>query len=139
MTHIKKWIPILVLTIILVPTVKAESYVSKDDVVIDSRYSNYFSEVFGEDKEYTYFPYDCTFGSSYSRTCYFGIDSKNNYYDIEYTSSGTNIKKGVDNNFSVTGNNVIVVQPESISVLKYGITFIFIFIVVYIMIGVVFL
>ena len=129
----------MVLTTILVPTVKAESYISKDDVVIDSRYSNYFAEVFGEDREYTYFPYDCTFGSSYSRTCYFGIDSRNNYYDIEYTSSGINIKKGVDNHFSVTGNNVITVHPKSTSVIKYGLAFIFIFFVVYIMIGVVFL
>lgn len=129
----------MVLTIILVPTVKAESYVAKEDVVIDTRYSNFFAEMFGEDTSYTYFPYDCSYSGSYSRTCYYGIDSENNYYDIEYTSSGTNLKKGIDNNFSVTGNNVVVIQPKSTAVLKYGITFIFIFIVVYIMIGVVFL
>lgn len=107
MTLIKKWIPILVLIIILVPitSVKAQSYTA-EDTLLSSNIHDYFNNYFSGNKSYQYFGYVCG-----DRTCYYGIDSDFNFVNITYTStSGYNynykITTGVDENFSVSGANV---------------------------------
>ena len=106
----------LVLVITLVPIVKAETYTAKNDIIIDTKY-------------YKFFAYDCAY-SNYNRTCYYGIDKKNNFVKIDYSNSGNsyqiNITKGIDNNFKVNGTNVIEIKPSYISILTYGIAFLFI-------------
>ena len=70
----------LVLSIMLVPTVKADTYTTKDDIVIDTKYYEFFKAKFGEDTGYKFFAYDCTRSNySYTATCYYGIDKNNNY------------------------------------------------------------
>lgn len=97
----------LALTIMLVPTINlnAESYTTKDSVLISSNIHDFYNNYFNGSKSYKYFPYDCN-----SRTCYFGIDSENNYVRLYYTGDYSNnltIQKGVDNNFSVNGVNIV--------------------------------
>lgn len=135
----------LVLVIILLPTIKvnATSYVAKNDIVIDLKYYEFFNRQFGDDNTYQFFAYDCIYSSS-KRTCYYGIDINNNYVKIDYDYTDNynytlNISKGVDNDFSVTGDNIINVSPSKTSILTYGLVFIFVFYVIYIMLGVVFL
>lgn len=119
----------LVLTITLVPTIKSKavSYTADDSVIISSQYHDFFNNYFNGKKSYTYFPYSC-YNSNYNRTCYYGIDSDNNYIKITYNGDGYNynqvIEKGVDESFSVTGNNVIKKEVNSIYILVYGIAFI---------------
>lgn len=132
----------LVLTIMLVPTIKvnATTYTSKDDIIISSNYYDFFKVNFGEDKSYKFFAYNCYGSSSYQRTCYYGIDKDFNYVNIKYdTSNNLEIIKGTDTNFNVNGSNIIEVKPSNLSQLLYAITFIFIFFVIYIMTGVIFL
>ncbi|MCI7555174.1 MAG: hypothetical protein MST00_07130, partial [Tenericutes bacterium] len=96
-----------------------------------------------DDNSYQFFAYNCIYGNS-DRTCYFGIDSNNNYVKIDYNYTdiynySLNISKGVDNDFSVTGDNIINVSPSKPSILVYCVVFIFVFYIIYIMLGVVFL
>lgn len=135
----------LVLVIILLPTIKvnASSYVAKDDIIIDTKYYDFFKNQFGDDNTYQFFAYNCIYGNS-NRTCYYGIDSKNNYVKIDYNYSdiynySLNISKGVDNDFSVTGDNIIHISPSNASILVYCVVFYFVFYVIYIMLGVVFI
>lgn len=135
----------LVLVIILLPitNVNASSYVAKNDIIIDTKYYDFFNSQFGDDNSYQFFAYNCIYGNS-SRTCYFGIDSNNNYVKIDYNYTdiynySLNISKGVDNDFSVTGDNIINVSPSKPSILVYCVVFIFVFYIIYIMLGVVFL
>lgn len=99
----------LALIITLVPTVNAESYISDDTVVISSQYHDLFNNYFDGKSSYQYFPYNCDIG--YSRTCYFGIDKNGNYLKVYYIRFGTSyeqkIETGKDENFSVSGNNII--------------------------------
>lgn len=142
MTRIKKWICMLVLTITLVPTtnVSADTYTSKDNTIIGSNYYDFFEAQFGEDKNYKFFAYDCYGSGTYTRTCYYGIDNDFNYVKVSYNSENElNITKGIDTEFSVTGNNIINVKPSFTSQLVRAIAFIFIFFVVYIMLGVIFI
>lgn len=135
----------LVLVIILLPTIKvnAASYVAKNDIVIDLKYYEFFNRHFGDDNTYQFFAYNCIYGSS-TRTCYYGIDINNNYVKIDYNYNDNynytlNISKGVDNDFSVTGDNIINVSPSKTSILLNCVVFIFVFYVIYIMLGVIFL
>lgn len=135
----------MVLVIILLPITKvnASSYVSKNDIIIDTKYYDFFKNQFGDDNTYQFFAYNCIHGSS-NRTCYYGIDTKNNYVKIDYKyidnyNYSLNISKGVDNDFSVTGDNIINVSPSKTSILVNCVVFIFVFYVIYIMLGVVFL
>lgn len=135
----------LVLVIILLPTIKvnASSYVAKNDIIIDTKYYDFFKNQFGDDNTYQFFAYNCIYGNS-NRTCYYGIDSKNNYVKIDYNYSdiynySLNISKGVDNDFSVSGDNIIYVKPSKTSILVYCVVFVLVFYVIYIMLGVVFL
>ena len=135
----------LVLVIILLPITKANasSYVSKDDIIIDTKYYEFFNSQFGDDNSYQFFAYNCNYGSS-TRTCYYGIDINNNYVKIDYNYTdiynySLNISKGVDNDFSVTGYNIINVSPSKSSMLIYCVVFTFVFYLIYIMLGVVFL
>lgn len=99
----------LALIIILVPTANAQSYVADDSVVISSQYHDLFNNYFDGKLSYQYFPYECD--SLYSRTCYYGIDSEGNYLNVYYIRSDNSyeqrIEVGKDENFSVTGSNVI--------------------------------
>lgn len=116
------------LIITLVPMVShAQSYVTNDNVVISSQYHDLFNNYFLGDKSYQYFPYECDSGS-YSRTCYYGIDSDFNYLNVTYTRNGANyetfIEKGIDENFSVSGNNIIFKPVSYNYVILYSIAFI---------------
>ena len=119
----------LVLGIILVPTisVNAKSYVADDSVTISSQYHDVFNNYFKEYEQYTYFPYECH--ANYSRTCYFGINSKGNYLDISYKIVGNSYelqyKTGVDEDFSVTGVNVFVHEPSMATLIACALVFIF--------------
>lgn len=102
----------LALTIILVPTTSyAKSYVSDDSVIIEDNIHSFFNNYFSSTDTYQYFPYECNY-SDYSRTCYYGINQDNEYVDISYIigdrfNYDRVITTGIDENFSVTGNNVI--------------------------------
>jgi len=96
----------LALIVMLVPTIShAQSYTA-ENTIIGSNIHDYFNNYFNGNKSYQYFAYECG-----ERTCYYGIDSDNNYVNITYTNtSGYNydylITTGVDDNFRVTGSNV---------------------------------
>lgn len=132
----------MVLTIILVPisSVSAETYTSKDNAIINSTYYEFFKSQFGEDKYYKFFAYDCLGSGSYSRTCYYGIDNDFNYVKISYNSNNElQITKGIDEDFSVSGVNVIEVKPSINVQIAYGFAFVFVCYIIYIMLGVIFL
>lgn len=123
----------LVLIIILVPITKARAttYTADDSVVIQSNYHDLFNNYFSGKNSYLYFPYSCE-SSGYNRTCYFGIDSENNYLKVDYVNNGynnytTRITTGVDENFKVNGINVIRKEVNPDYVILVGIVFIFLF------------
>ena len=117
----------LVLVIMLVPTirVKADNYTAKDNIVFDTKYYEFFDHQFDKNTSYKFFAYDCLY-SNYNRTCYYGIDSNNNFVKISYNSDSYNdltITKGVDDSFSVTGTNIISVTPSSNTVILQVLVF----------------
>ena len=108
----------------LVPTVKADTYTTKDDIVIDTKYYEFFKAKFGEDTEYKFFAYDCTRSNySYTATCYYGIDKNNNYHKISYVGDKLNVSTGVDENFVLNGTNYIEVKVSDYTVIKYVLVF----------------
>lgn len=114
----------LVLVTMFLPTVKADSYTTKDDIVIDTKYYDFFKAKFGEDKNYKFFAYDCTRSNySYTATCYYGIDEDNTYYKISYVGDKLNVSTGVDENFVLNGNNYIDVKASYLSQILYGLVF----------------
>lgn len=114
----------LVLSIMLVPTVKADTYTTKDDIVIDTKYYEFFKAKFGEDTEYKFFAYDCIRGNySYTATCYYGIDNNNNYYKISYVGDKLNVSTGVDENFVLNGTNYIEVGVSAYTTIEYALVF----------------
>lgn len=125
----------LVLPTILVPTIKAKAttYTSDESVVISSQYHDFFNNYFDGTKSYLYFPFSCSY-NDYYRTCYYGIDSENNYVKITYNGSGYNynqvMETGVDENFQVNGKNVIRKNVNPLYIIIYGLAFIFIFIII---------
>ena len=127
MTRTKKWLTMLVLGITLVPTIsaKADNYIAKDNIVFDTKYYEFFDHQFDKNTSYKFFAYDCLY-SNYNRTCYYGIDSNNNFVKISYNSDSYNdltITKGVDDSFSVTGTNIISVTPSSNTVILQVLVF----------------
>lgn len=105
----------LVLLVILVPTVNvyADTYTTKDDIVIDTKYYEFFKSKFGEFTSYKFFAYNCTRSNySYNTTCYYGIDSSNNYVKISYVDDSLNVSTGIDENFALNGSNYIDVKPS---------------------------
>lgn len=115
----------LVLTIMLVPTisVSAQSYTADDSVVLGSNIHDYFNNYFGDNVSYQYFGYSCG-----DRTCYYGINSKNEYVNITYsTTSGYSydyvITTGTDENFSVSGNNVFKKEVSNSRLIIYALAF----------------
>lgn len=126
----------MVLITTLVPTtkVKADTYTTKDDIIIDQKYYSFFNSNFKENSYYKFFAYDCDFGN-YTRTCYYGIDTKNNYVKIDYKSSygssyDLQITKGVDDNFILYGSNYIEVSPSYNYLIHVTIIFIFSFFII---------
>lgn len=116
----------MVLATILVPitSVHAVSYVA-EDTLLNSNVHDYFNNYFNGSKSYQYFGYACG-----DRTCYYGIDSDNNYVNITYTNtSGYSydylITTGVDNNFSVSGSNVFKKDINDSRVILMSLAFIF--------------
>lgn len=118
----------LVLLITLVPIINlnADSYVSNDNVLVSSSVHDFFTNYFSPKDTYKYFPYECG-----DRTCYLGINSNTNefvrlYYTGSY-SSNLQIQKGVDNDFDVSGINVFIHEP----VIEYDIliSIVFIFLI----------
>lgn len=97
---------VLIITVLATVNVNAVSYTAKD-TVINSNIHDYFNNYFNDNLSYQYFAYECG-----ERTCYYGIDSENNYVNISYTStsSGYNydylITSGIDEDFSVTGTSI---------------------------------
>lgn len=136
----------LALITMLVPitNVSAKSFTSADNIVIGTQYHEYFKSYFGDKVSYKYFPYSCYYGNS-NRTCYFGIDSEGNYIDIKYREylSGsynnyeTYIETGIDENFSVIGNNVITVSVSNSYVISIILVFIIVFLIFWLMLGVI--
>lgn len=126
----------MVLIIILVPTVNAQEYTAKEDIIIDTKYYEFFKAHFGEDKNYKFFAYDCYYGN-YNRTCYYGIDNEYNYVKIDYTNSSNSyvidISNGTDTSFSVSGANIIEVKPSATYQLIYGLAFALVLFVVNLM------
>ena len=124
----------LVLSIILVPIVKADTYTTKNDIIIDTKYYDFFKAKFGEDINYKFFAYDCYYGN-YNRTCYYGIDSNNNYVKIDYKNISSSssyqiqITSGIDENFVLNGTNFIEVKVSSIVVIEYILIFVLVFFV----------
>lgn len=125
---------VLIITLVLTTnTVSAKSYVADDSVSITSQYHDIFNNYFNESIKYTYFPYECE-GSSYNRTCYFGIDENGKYLNISYLPSGNNYilnySNGIDEEFSVSGSNVFIHEPSSSTLTNYAIIFIFLIILI---------
>lgn len=107
----------LVLTIMLVPTIShAQSYIADDSYTLTSQYHDLFNNYFDGKLSYTYFPYNCNYGTYNNRECYFGIDSEGNYLKIDYVQNGnsyeTRYTTGIDHDFSVTGSNIIEKSPS---------------------------
>ncbi len=127
-----------VLSIILVLTVSpvnAQSYVADDNYTINSQYHDLFNNYFDGSKSYQYFPYKCNYGNSYYRECYFGIDSDGNYLKVDYiygnNSYTTNYTTGIDEDFSVSGNNIF---KKGVST-QYIYLYAFIFVVLIVLIN----
>lgn len=126
----------LVLLIMLVPivNVSADTYTTKDDIVIDTKYYEFFKAKFGEDKIYKFFAYDCTRSNySYTSTCYYGIDNDNNYYKISYVGDKLNVSNGIDDNFVLNGDNYIEVSPSNDTLIVYGLCFILVLFIFFVM------
>lgn len=96
---------LLIISLVITNNVHADSYTT-NNTIVSSQYHDFFQLHF-KDTKYKYFPYDCQRQtSSYYRTCYFGIDKEGNYIKIAYnTNDELEISKGIDNNFSLSGNN----------------------------------
>lgn len=129
----------MVLGIIFLPIIKvnAESFTAKDNIVFDVKYYEFFEHQFDKNTSYRFFAYDCV-SNNYTRTCYYSIDSKNNYVKISYNSDNYSdlvITKGVDDSFSVTGTNIISVTPSSATVILQVLVFSFTLLVIMKMLG----
>lgn len=117
----------LVLIITLVPTISnAQTYTSNDEVIISTQYHELFNNYFDGSNSYLYFPYTCRY-NNYDRTCYMGIDSKGKFLKVEYVANGSSytnrIKEGVDEEFSVSGANVVRKGVNNSEVIKYILIF----------------
>lgn len=118
----------LVLTIMVVPTidVRATSYTADDSVIISSQYHDFFNNYFDGKTGYLYFPYSCP-TTDYNRTCYYGINKKNEYVKIMYVGSGYSytqkIETGIDDSFSVTGVNIIHKNVNPVYTILSGLAF----------------
>lgn len=133
---------VLIITLVTTTSVKATSYTADNSVVISSQYHDYFNNYFNGSKSYLYFPYSCNY-DNYTRTCYYGIDSDYNYVKIYYSGSGsysysTIIEMGTDENFSVTGSNVIRKGVSPIYIIIWGLAFVVLIRIVLILLGGVF-
>lgn len=130
----------LVLTTMLVPTIsaKATTYTADDSVIISSQYHDFFNNYFDGKTGYLYFPYSCA-SSEYNRTCYYGINNKNEYVKITYVGSGYSytqkIETGIDENFAVNGVNVIHKDVKPIYTIITALAFAIIIYIVLLMIG----
>lgn len=125
---------VLVTMLALTINVKAISYITDDSIVISSQFHDLFNNYFDGSRSYQYFPYTCNY-ENYDRTCYYGIDSDNNYLKITYSSlnnysSSYKIETGVDENFAVTGSNIVKKSVDPLYIILYG--FIFLFLVLFI-------
>ena len=114
----------MVLLLTLVPTISnAKSYVA-EDTLLSSNVHDYFNNYFSGNKSYQYFGYECG-----DRTCYYGIDSDNNYINITYSSSSSGysydyvITSGVDEDFSVSGSNVFKKEIKDTRVILVAMSF----------------
>lgn len=110
----------------LVPTisVSADTYTTKDDIIIDTKYYEFFKAKFGEFATYKFFAYDCTRSNySYNATCYYGIDSSNNYVKISYVGDKLNVSTGIDENFKLNGSNYIDIKISSATITCITIVF----------------
>ncbi len=114
---------VLIITLVLtISTVNAQSYTSNDETIISTQYHELFNNYFSGANSYLYFPYTCRV-NNYDRVCYFGIDSEGNYLKVEYVSSGnsysTRIRDGIDQNFSVSGSNIVRKEVNNLEIIKY--------------------
>lgn len=113
----------LVLLIILVPTLNADTFVSNDNILISSSVHDFFQHYFDEFDTYKYFAYSCG-----DRTCYYGINQDNEFVRLYYTGnygSSLQIQSGIDDNFEVSGVNVFIHNVSSETQLLIGFTFCF--------------
>lgn len=95
---------LVIISLIITNNVYADSYTT-NNTIISTQYHDFFQLHF-KNTEYKYFPYNCNLtSSSYYRTCYMGIDKDGNYIKISYNNNELEITRGIDNNFSLTGDN----------------------------------
>lgn len=117
---------VLTITLVTTTNVKATTYTADDSVIISSQMHDFFNNYFNGTKSFLYFPFSCSY-NDYNRTCYYGIDSENNYVKITYNGSGYNynqvIETGVDENFQVNGNNVIRKNINPFYIIIYALIF----------------
>lgn len=120
-----------IMSVLTVKDVSAKEYIANDNINISSEYHTVFNNYFSEDKSYTYFSYKCN-----ENDCYFGIDEDGNYLNITYNELfEVNYETGIDEEFSVVGNNIFRHKSSSSSVILYFLIFIFLIYLFYILIG----
>lgn len=101
---------LVIISLIITNNVYADSYTT-NNTIVSSQYHDFFQLHF-KNTEYKYFPYNCNLtSSSYYRTCYMGIDKDGNYIKISYNNNNElEITKGIDNNFSLNGDNYFEIK-----------------------------
>lgn len=100
---------LVIISLIITSNVYADSYTT-NNTIVPSQYHDFFQLHF-KNKNYKYFPYNCLTSSSYYRTCYMGIDKDGNYIKISYNNNNElEITKGIDNNFSLNGDNYFEIK-----------------------------
>lgn len=117
---------LIIISVITCRVVNAQSYTTNNSLVSDNIY-NTFYHYFGPTKEFKYFSYSCNYGN-YTRDCYYAIDTDNNYFNIYYVSDGSysysqRIATGVDNNFSLSGDNYYIKKVDTDYIILVGLTF----------------
>lgn len=101
---------LVIISLIITNNVYADSYTT-NNTIVPSQYHDFFQLHF-KNTEYKYFPYNCNLtSSSYYRTCYMGIDKDGNYIKISYNNNNElEITKGIDNSFSLNGDNYFEIK-----------------------------
>lgn len=114
---------VLIVTSVPIINLNADTYVSNDNTLVSSNIHDFFENYFSPKDTYQYFPYTCG-----DRTCYFGINSDNEFVRLYYSGTyGSNlqIEKGVDYEFNVSGVNVFIHEPDIQFEILISIVFIF--------------
>lgn len=124
---------LLIINLITINFVSAKSYVADDTTILSSNIHDFFNNYFSYDDQYLYFPYECNYDDRI-RVCYYGINHENEYVALIYENGGYTysqvIDVGIDNNFSVTGNNIFYKNVSTGYLIFFAISFIFGFVLI---------